>query len=55
VQVLRLGKPFAVTIGIVMESSHILLHPWLQAMQLLGSSQKDISTHQLHRTLDCTF
>ena len=48
-------KPFAVTIGAVMESSHIPLHVWLQAMHLLGSSKKGISTHQLHRTLGCTF
>jgi transposase-like protein len=47
-------KPFAVTIGTVMESSHIPLHVWLQAMHLLGSSKKGISTHQLHRTLGVT-
>ncbi len=47
-------KPFAVTVDTVMESSHIPLHDWLQAMHLLGSSKKGISTHQLHRTLGCT-
>ncbi len=47
-------KPFAVTIGTVMESSHIPLHIWLQAMHLLCASKKGISTNQLHRTLGVT-
>src|SRR6185312_13996029 len=47
-------KPFAVTVGTIFESSHIPLHIWLQAMHLLGSSKKGISTHQLHRTLGVT-
>lgn len=47
-------KPFTVTVGTVMESSHIPLHIWLQAMHLMGSSKKGISTHQLHRTLGVT-
>jgi transposase-like protein len=50
----RCRKPFAVTIGTVMESSHIPLHVWLQAMHLLCTSKKGISTHQLHRTLGVT-
>jgi transposase-like protein len=44
-------KPFTATNGTVMESSHIPLHIWLQAMHLLCSSKKGISTQQLHRTL----
>ncbi len=47
-------KPFAVTVGTVMESSHIPLHTWLQAMHLLCASKKGISSHQLHRTLGIT-
>lgn len=47
-------KPFTVTVGTVMESSHIPLHIWLQAMHLLCTSKKGISTHQLHRTLGIT-
>ena len=47
-------KPFAVTVGTVMESSHIPLHIWLQAMHLLCTSKKGISSHQLHRTLGVT-
>lgn len=48
-------KPFAVTIGTVMESSHIPLHVWLQGMHLLsGSSKKGFSANQLHRILGIT-
>jgi transposase-like protein len=47
-------KPFTATVGTVMESSHIPLHVWLQAMHLLCSSKKGISTQQLHRTLGVT-
>jgi transposase-like protein len=47
-------KPFAVTVGTVMESSHIPLHIWLQAMHLLCTSKKGISSNQLHRTLGVT-
>jgi transposase-like protein len=47
-------KPFAATVGTVMESSHIPLHVWLQAMHLLCTSKKGISTNQLHRTLGVT-
>jgi hypothetical protein len=37
--------------GTLFESSHIPLHVWLQAIYLLCSSKKGISTRQLHRTL----
>ena len=47
-------KPFTVKVGTIFESSHIELHKWLQAMHLLCSSKKGISTHQLHRTLGIT-
>ncbi len=47
-------KPFTVKVGTVMEASHIPVHIWLQAMHLLCSSKKGISTHQLHRTLGVT-
>ena len=47
-------KPFAVTVGTVMESSHIPLHVWLQAMHLLCASKKGISSNQLHRILGVT-
>ena len=44
-------KPFTVTVGTVMERSHVPLHKWLQAICLMTSSKKGISAHQLHRTL----
>src|SRR5918993_1062874 len=44
-------KPFRVTVGTLFEASHIKLHLWLQAITLLSSSKKGISTHQIHRTL----
>ena len=44
-------QPFRVTVGTVFEKSHIPLHVWLQAIALMSSSKKGISTNQLHRTL----
>jgi transposase-like protein len=44
-------KPFTVKVGTVFESSHVKLHIWLQAMHLLASSKKGISTNQLCRIL----
>jgi transposase-like protein len=42
---------FTVKVGTVFESSHVKLHIWLQAVALLSSSKKGISSNQLHRTL----
>ncbi len=47
-------KPFTVKVGTIFESSHIELKVWLQAMFLMSSSKKGISTQQLHRTLGVT-
>ena len=47
-------KPFSVTVGTVMERSHIALHKWLLAFRLMASSKKGVSAHQLHRTLGVT-
>jgi transposase-like protein len=47
-------KPFTVKVGTIFESSHVKLHIWLQAMFLLCSSKKGMSTHQLHGTLGVT-
>jgi transposase-like protein len=47
-------KPFTVRMGTIFESSHIPLHLWLQAIHLLCSSKKGISSNQLHRVLDVT-
>jgi len=43
-------KPFTVRMGTVFESSHIPLRYWLQAIYLMCSSKKGISTRQLQRT-----
>src|SRR3954452_2495058 len=47
-------KPFPVKFGTVFEDSHVPMHLWLQAMFLLCSSKKGISSNQLARTLGCT-
>jgi transposase-like protein len=46
-------KPFTVKIGTVMESSHVPMRYWLQAIYLFCSSKKGFSTRQLQRTLGC--
>jgi transposase-like protein len=43
-------KPFTVRMGTVFESSHIPMRYWLQAIFLMASSKKGISTRQLQRT-----
>ena len=48
-------KLFTVTVGTVFESSHVPLNKWLQAVHLLCSRKKGISSHQLHRTLEVTY
>ena len=48
------GKQFTVRIGTIFEDSHIDLHLWLQAIFLMTSSKKGISSNQLHRTLGIT-
>jgi transposase-like protein len=47
-------KPFTVKVKTVMEASHIPAHVWLQAMHLISSSKKGVSSNQLHRTLGVT-
>ncbi len=47
-------KPFTVKVNTIFHDSHIPLHIWLQAMFLLASSKKGISSNQLHRTLGIT-
>ena len=45
---------FTVRVGTIFESSHVALHLWLQAIHLMCSSKKGISSQQLHRTLGVT-
>jgi transposase-like protein len=47
-------KPFRVTVGTIFEASHIPLNVWLQAVFLVASSKKGISSNQLHRSLSIT-
>jgi hypothetical protein len=47
-------KPFTVKVGTIFESSHVPLHIWLQAIFLMASSKKGVSSNQLHRTLGVT-
>jgi transposase-like protein len=47
-------KPFTVKVGTVFESSHVPLRLWLQAVHLLCSSKKGISSNQLQRILGVT-
>ena len=42
---------FTVTVGSVMERSHIPLHKWALGFYLMASSKKGVSAHQLMRTL----
>jgi transposase-like protein len=44
-------QPFTVKMGTIFEDSHAPLRIWLQAMYLMCSSKKGISTRQLQRTL----
>ena len=47
-------KPFTVKIGTIFESSHVKMHVWLQAIYLVASSKKGVSSNQLHRALGVT-
>ena len=46
---------FTVQTGSVMESSHVKLHKWALALQLMTSSKKGMSAHQLHRMIKVTY
>lgn len=48
-------KRFTVRTGTIYERSHIPLHKWVLATQLLCSSKKGMSAHQLHRMLGVTY
>lgn len=47
-------KPFTVKIGTIFEASHVKMNLWLQAIYLMCSSKKGISSNQLHRVLGVT-
>jgi transposase-like protein len=49
------GEPFSVTVGTIMEDSHLPLNKWVLAFHLMASSKKGMSAHQLHRMLGVTY
>lgn len=49
------AEQFTVTVGSVMERSHIPLTKWVAAIHLLTASKKGISSHQLSRMLGLTY
>ena len=48
-------KPFSVTVGTVMEKSHIPLNKWVLGFHLMASCKKGVSAHQIHRQLGITY
>ena len=48
-------RPFSVTVGTVMEKSHIPLNKWVLGSHPMASSKKGISAHQLHRSLGISY
>ena len=47
-------KQFSVKVGTVFEDSHVKMNHWLQAVYLMCSSKKGVSSNQIHRTLGVT-
>lgn len=48
-------EQFTVTVGSVLERSHVPLHKWILANHLLCSSKKGISAHQAMRQLGVSY
>ncbi len=48
-------KPFSVTVGTVMERSHVPLYKWVLAAQLMASSKKGFSAHKLYRLIGTNY
>ncbi len=48
-------RQFTVTVGTVLERSHVPLSKWLMALFLLGSSKKSLSASQIHRMIGVTY
>ena len=46
---------FTVTVGTVLEQSHVPLNKWLLAFYLMCGSKKGISAHQLHRSIKVSY
>jgi transposase-like protein len=48
-------RQFTATIGTILESSHVPLHKWLQAMHLLLDAQRPASVRQIEQVLNITY
>ncbi len=48
-------EPFTVTLGTVMERSHLPLPKWVLGFHLIAASKKGMSAHQLGRMLGITY
>jgi transposase-like protein len=48
-------QQFTVTVGTILERSHVPLSKWLMALFLLGSSKKSLSANQIHRMIGVTY
>jgi len=48
-------RQFTVTVGTVLERSHVPLSKWLLALSLLCSSKKSLSANQIHRMMGVTY
>ncbi len=48
-------KPFSVTVGTVMERSHVHLAQWVMAAHLMAASKKGMSALQLARTINISY
>jgi transposase-like protein len=48
-------QAFTVTVGTVMERSHIPLQKWVLAFHLMNASKKGMSAYQMHRMLGVTY
>ena len=48
-------ETFSVTVGTVMEDSHVPIHKWLYAFRQLCASKKGMSAHQLHRSIGVSY
>ena len=48
-------QQFTVTVGTVMERSHVPISKWLMALNLLCASKKSLSANQIHRMIGVTY
>ena len=48
-------QQFTVTVGTVLERSHVPISKWVMALSLLGSSKKSLSANQIHRMIGVTY